>query len=334
MQKLENKDGISVTTKYISLFKTYIGIISYNSVRNDIANHILKYPSLSYVQHDTLYSLDVDFKNTKTELSSQNIIVINRYDYEDWANLITDHLLINNENIDQITVMNHKYIFVIQSLFSRFINTYCLTKCARLIIDNAYTSVLPRVSVTKYPGFIWLLTSGRSLSDKSKSACVSNLINNMVPHVNLRPLCFIKKDMECEVSMNVIIGKDLQRINQDECPICYEPLTTELLMSCCCRHVYHKNCYDNRPRCIVCNTNNPSIISLNNYVTYGSLEKGLEVLINDLDNPTIYMNKNIVPKTDRKILKNYSNILTSDINNPITLVKGNKCVMVQYVTKL
>jgi len=332
MNELENIDRLSINSEYVKSFKSYIGIIDSNSSRVDISDHIKSNPNLTYVNHNTLYDINVDIDKDSIRESSTNIIVINIYDYKIWKEIIPSHILIRNETIDLLDNINQNYIFVIQSLFGRFIEKYNLSSFARVIIDNAYTSVLPRITFTSYPGFIWLLTSDISGRDKPKSPCIKRLVANMVPHVNLNPKCYISKPYECQVNMCITIGDNVHHVNHDECPICYEQLDGDLLMSACCRNAYHKTCYDNRSRCIICNTPNPSIVKVVTDGMFTTLDQGLSYFVRLLDNPTIYMNRLILPKNDKKILKKYSNVIPSDKLDPITIVKDGKCVKVRYLT--
>jgi hypothetical protein len=332
MNELENIEGFHINSEYVKSFKSYIGIIDSNTARLEISNYLKSNPNLSFVNHSGLYDINVDHIKLPLSESSTNVIVINIYDYKIWKDLIPSHILIRNETIDIVDITNHNYIFVIQSLFGRFIDKYNLSSFARVIIDNAYTSVLPRISFTSYPGFIWLLTSDRLDRDKPKSSCINILVANMVPHVNLKPKCYISKPCECQVNMSIIIGNNIQHINRDECLICYEPLDKDLLMSTCCRNAYHKRCYDNRSRCIICNTSNHSVVNVITDGLFSSLDEGLTYFVRLMNNPTIYMNRLIIPKEDKKILKKFSNVIPSDKLDPITLVKDGKCVKVRYLT--
>lgn len=328
MDELETIDGFRVNTQYVETFKTFIGVLDSNTPRYDISDHIRAKPSLAYVRHERLYELNPPSRNPL--MSSINVIVVNIYDYKIWKDLIPDHVLIRNETIEIADVTNHTYIFVIHSLFGRFMEKYDLSYFARVIVDNAYTSVLPRISFSTYPGFIWLLTTDRSDRDKPKSSCISSLITNMVPHVNLRPKCFVTKPCHCQVKMSITIGS--KYIPRDECPICYEQLDQDILMSTCCRNAYHKRCYDNRSRCIICNSTNHTVIKVVTDGVFTSLDEGLAHLVRVMDNPIIYVNRLAMPRKDKKILRKFPNVIPSDKQDPVTLVKDGKCVTIKYLT--
>jgi hypothetical protein len=333
MNELESHLGIPIgASDYVTTFKTYIGVLNTKLYRSEIASHIIEKPLLEYANHTSLFETNkITIPSCKSEI---NVIVINSYDYKIWQvhfNHIP-HCLLSHDKLSSFELKNHKYVFVIQSLFAHFLKMYDVTLCARIIIDNAYSVMLPRANINTFPGFIWLITSDRYADDEAKSPCVKRLLSGISPHVYLRNLCFLNGPNSCEFLLDVTVGNMITYKNTDNiCPICYESLTDEILISNCCKNAYHVHCYDNRSRCIVCNTESNSIKKSYTNALFSDIEQAVSFLVKSLDNPTVFMNRSELLKNDRKVIKKYSNVIPSDNPNPVTIVKDNICAKIRYL---